>query len=280
MVDGLLNGSNDKLPFEEIDIFCLRILGEKILKSTSMLFNTSGDREIPIDICIKPCPSPADIEKQAAETLEYESKKLQELINSSTTTDKLLDANEELSKLICSLKFREKCCDKEIKCISSIKFVCMETSEDFICNHKVRLTIKFKILLIVKFTDCCLGLIMLPDDAGTKFCFNDVSFPIVYCSNGIKKTLNLNSNKEFFVLNIEIPFKSFEGAIPSNIFDDPTAQSKLTIRSFKHEFDISDGACSCDPNSSTHISLFSTADIIDRIGIKQDVWIYGTPSGC
>jgi hypothetical protein len=279
-VDALLNGSNGKLPFEKIDIFCLRILGEKIIKNTSILFNTSGDKEIPIDICIKPCPCPADTEKQASETLVHESKKIQELIDSNATTDELINANEELSRLICSLKFREKCCDKEIKCIDNIKVVCMETSEDFICNHKVRLTIKFKILLVVKFTDCCLGLIMLPDDAGTKFCFNDVSFPIVYCSDGIKKTLNLDSSKEFFVLTIEIPFKAFEGNLPSYIFDDPAAQSKLTIRSFKHEFDISDGPCSCDPNSSTHISLFSTADIIDIIGIKQDVWIYGTPSDC
>lgn len=265
------------LPYKELDIFCLRILADKIIKQTPLLFNTSGGREIPIDICINPCPCPEDIEKKAAETLVVESRKLKELIESDASTDILLKANEDLAKLICSLNPVFDCCDKEIKCIDSIRFVCVETSEDFICNHKVRLIIKFKVLLIVKFMNCLLGLVMLPDDEGKKFCFNNISFPVTYNVDGIKKTLSLDSINKYFVLTIEIPLRHFDGIIPSDIFDDPTLQSKITIKCLQHEYDIFEGVCTCNCDAKTHISLFSTADIIDRIGVKQDVWIKGRP---
>lgn len=279
-VDDLLNESNCNLPLEKIDIFCLRIFAEKIIKKTPLLFNTAGNKEIPMDICIKPCPCPEDIEKKAAEILVVESKKLKELIESNASTDELLKANEDLARLVCSLKFREDCCDKEIKCIEDIKVVCMETSEDIICNHKVRLDIKFKILLIVKFIDCCLGLIMLPDDSGKKLCFNNVAFPIIHSSDEIKKVLNLDSINKQFVLTIEIPLKQFQGNLPPYIFDDTTLQSNVIIKNLQHEFDIFEGDCTCDPNAKTHISLLSRADIIDKIGIKQDVWIFGKPDEC
>lgn len=279
-MNNLLNESSSNLPLEKIDIFCLRILANKIINNTPLLFNISGDREIPIDICLKPCPCPEDIEKKAAETLVAESKKLKELIESNASTDVLLKANEDLVRLVCSLKPREECFDKEIKCIDNIKFICVETREDFICNHKVRLKIKFKVLLIVKFMDCCLGLILLPDDSGTKFCFNNISFPVIHNSDGIKKTLDLDNINKVFVLTIEIPLKQFKGNLPYSILDDPALQSKITIKCLQHKYDIFEGECTCNREAKTHISLISTADIIDRIGIGQDVWIKGNPDEC
>jgi hypothetical protein len=175
------------------------------------------------------------------------------------------------------LKCIDKCCDKEIKCIEDIKVVCIETSEDFICNHKVRLIIKFKVILIVKFTDCTLGLLMLPEDECDKFCFNNISFPVKTCCDGIKKILDLDSCKKSFVLTIEISLKHFHGTLPPNIFDDPTLESRIIIKNFKKEFDIWEGPCTCDPASDTHISLFISADVTDKIGIKQDIWIQGSP---
>lgn len=275
-MDDLLNDNSCCLQFEKIDIFCLRMLAEKIIKNTPLLFNVSQGKEIPIDICITPCPCPEDIEMKAAETLAAESKKLKELIESNASTDVLLKANEDLARLVCSLK-PECCCDKEIKCIDSIRFVCVETSENFICNHKVRLIVKFKVLLIIRFMDCLLGIIMLPDDEGNKFCFNNINFPVTYNADGIKKTLSLDNINKYFILTIEIPLEDFDGIIPSDIFDDPTLQSKITIKRLEHEYDIFEGACTCNSASKTHISLFSTADITDKIGIIQDVWIKGRP---
>lgn len=280
-MEEFLNIENKKdSGFEKIDIYCLRILAEKVLKDTPILFNVSGGCVVPIDICIKPCPCPEDIEKKAAETLVEESKKLQELINNNTPTDTLLEANARLAKLICNLKPKEDCFDKEIKCIESIKVVCIETREDFICNHKVRLYIMFKILLIVKLMDDCLGLILLPSDMGKKICFSNVTFPIVHVSDGIKKILDLKDCNEFFSLIIEMPLKEFKGQLPSYIFDNPTLQSIISVKCIKHVFDIFGGICTCDCDAKTHISLLSTADITDKIGVKQDVWLYGKPDDC
>jgi hypothetical protein len=271
---------NIDLGFEKMEICCLRILAEKVIENTAILFNIAGDREIPIDICIKPCGDPVDIEKDAAELIAGESRKLGELIENNESTDVLIKANEELSKNICSLKLIEKCCNKEIQYIDNIRVVCLETCEEFICNHKVKLTLKFKILLIVKFPDCCFELIMLPEDLGKKFYFNNVTFPITHCEDEIKKTLALDSCKEFFILTIEVPVKSFEGTLPPNVFDDPTLKSKLIIKNFKHDFDILKDDCSCNTGSNTNISLFSTADIIDKVGVNQILWVYGKPADC
>lgn len=276
----LSKDGNLDLGFEKMEICCLRILAEKILKNTAILFNTAGDREIPIDICIKACLDPVDIENHAAELLISESRKLGELIENNESTEVLIKANEELSKQICSLKSIEKCCCKEIQCIDSIKVVCLETSEDLICNHKVKLTLKFKILLIVKSADCCFGLIMLPEDLGTSFYFNNVTFPITHWEDDIKKTLVIDSCKDLFVLTIEFPFKAFRGNLSPEVLDDPSLQSKLLIKNYKHDFDIFKDDCSCNTGAKTNISLFSTADIIDKIGVNQFLQIYGKAIDC
>lgn len=279
-MDDTLNENNKNLPLEKIDIFCVRFLAQKVLKNTPLLFNISGCKEIPVDICIKPCPCPEDIEKEAAETLVEESKKLKELIDSNAPTDVLLKTNEDLAKLVCSLKPGDECIDKEIRCIEDIKFICTETREEFIYNNRVRLKIKFKVLLIVKFIDCCIGIIMLPDDMGIKFCFNNINFPVIHNSQGIKKMLDIDLINKQFLLTIEIPLKHFDCALPDDIFDNPTLQSRITIKNIHHEFDIFEGACKCEPEANTHISLISCGDITDKIGIKQDVWISGIPDEC
>lgn len=264
--------------YEKLDIYCLRILAEKVLKDTPILFNVCGGCIVPIDICIKPCPCPEEIEKNAAKTIAEESKKLKELIDIDAPTHVLLEENEKLVKLICDLKPREDCLEGEVKCIEDIKVICLETSEDFICNSKVRLHIKFKLMMLVKLFEGCIGIIRLPEDAGKKICFNNVTFPIVHSCDGIRKTLDLCDGS--FCLEIEIPLKDFRGELPSYIFDDPTLQSHISIKCVRHDYDIFEGACTCDPEASTHISLLSTADVIDRIGINQDVWLLGKPDEC
>ena len=274
-MEELLNEKYIDSGLKKLDIYCLRILAKKLLKDTPILFNVSSGCIVPIDICIKPCPCPEDIEKKAAETIVGESIKLKKLIDSDAPTNVLLEENEKLAKLICSLKLKADCLEGEIKCIEDIKVICLETWEDFICNSKVRLYIKFKVLMVVRFMEGCMGIITLPDDEGEKICFNNIKFPVKHYCDGIKKTLDLCDGS--FCLAIEIPLRLFEERLPLYIFDDPTLQSHIIVKCISHNFDIFDEVCTCDPRARTHISLLSTADIIDKIGIKQDVWLYGKP---
>lgn len=121
---------------------------------------------------------------------------------------------------------------------------------------------------------------MLPDDAGKKFCFNNVSFPVFIDYDGVKKTLDLDLSNMLFVLTIDIPLKQFNGVLSPDNLDDPTLQSKVWIKNLQHEYDVFEGPCTCDPKAETHISLLSSAEIIDKIGVKQDVWLYGEPDDC
>lgn len=274
-MEELIRENKKDFGFERLDIYCLRILAEKVLKDTPILFNVSEGCVVPIDICLKPSPCPEDIEKKAAKTIAEESLKLKELIDSDAPTHVLLRENEKLAKLICSLKPSADCLEGEVKCIEDIKVICLETSEDFICNSKVRLHIKFKVSMTVKLMGECFDIIRLPEDAGKKICFNNVTFPIVYSCDGIRKTLDLSDG--FFCLTIEIPLKDFNCKLPSYIFDDPTLQSHIRVKCIKHDFEICVGVCCCDPEARTHILLLSTADVIDKIGVYQDIWLYGKP---
>jgi hypothetical protein len=68
-----------------------------------------------------------------------------------------------------------------VRCISDIKFLLCDTDQQIICNHKSRITIDFKLLLIVKFSNCNYQCITLPDAAfppdadGVRVCIDAIT---------------------------------------------------------------------------------------------------------
>lgn len=258
-----------------IDIYTLRILAKKILKNEFMFFNVLNNTQVPIDICIINCECPVSLENKIAEMLLLEGEKLQNLVDNNKPTDKLIDFNENLADLVCSI---QPPCTDEVKCIEKIKVVIRDTSEDIICNKKIRLVIKFDIFLLLRLYSGKFTLVVLPQDEGTKFCFgSNVIFPIKFVKADISKILDIDRVNYVFTLTIDIPIKKFEGNITCNVFEDSTLQSKIIIKNILSKFEIFNDKCMCVDTTGTHISIGITGDIIDKIGVEQDILICGNP---
>jgi len=161
-----------------------------------------------------------------------------------------------------------------VKCITEVKICEWSTCQEIICNHKARLKIIFKVFLCVKFEDNTYGVIVLPDDKGIKFCFQE-DFPIAVDSG---ETLTISNG--YFVWSKDVPFAEFDKPLPPTVFDDPTLSSHLVLRAVRSESDVhAECFCECEKSRipGTEVSLALFADILDKLGIEQDILVQGVP---
>lgn len=203
-----------------------------------------------------------------------------------------------LRLFICNEKVGNE--ELPVRCISDIKFLLCDTDQQIICNHKSRITIDFKLLLIVKFSNCNFQCLTLPDDAfrpqenEVRVCidaipFNQSQFPVLIGEIGnqrleiIREGTGENANF-FFRFTKTIPLTEFDERIPASAFDDPTLQSHVLVKNIRFEVDV-DGecpgtgankCCNCvGGTNATIVDISVFADIIDKIGIDQDIWVNG-----
>lgn len=190
-----------------------------------------------------------------------------------------------------------------VRCISDIKFLLCETEQQIICNHKSRIIIDFKLLLIVKYTNCNFKCITLPDDAfkpegenQVRVCidgipFNQNQFPALIGEIGnqkleiIREGTGANANY-FFRFTKNVPLRDFDADLPQEVFDDPSLESHILLKNIRFDVDV-DGECSgtgankcCNcvgGTNATIVDISVFADIIDKIGIDQDIIVDGTP---
>lgn len=188
-----------------------------------------------------------------------------------------------------------------VRCISDLKFLLCDTDQQIICNHKSKITIDFKLLLIVKYSNCNFKCITLPDDAfrpvgenQVRVCidnipFNQNQFPVVIGEIGnqrleiVKEGSGANADY-FFRFTKTVPLSDFDERIPNSAFDDPTLMSHILVRNVRFEVDV-DGECPgtganrcCNCVGGTNATIVDVsvfADIIDKIGIDQDIWVNG-----
>lgn len=238
-------------PRRNLDIFVKRILARHCQKNEQIVFDVAGNQKTPLRLFI--CNEKA--------------------------------GSEELP----------------VKCISDIKFLLCDTDQQIICNHKSRITIDFKLLLIVKFSSCNFQCITLPDDAfklspsnEVKVCIDSIpsnqsQFPVLIGEirnqrlEIVKEGSGPNANF-FFRFTKNVPLKDFDDEIPQSAFDDPTLQSFILVKNVKFEVDV-DGecpgtgpnkCCNCaEDTNATIVDIKVFADIIDKIGIDQDIWVNG-----
>lgn len=172
-----------------------------------------------------------------------------------------------------------------VKCISDIKIVDLSADEEIICNHKVKLILKFKVVLFVTFTNNCFGCIVLPDDAMSTN--EDATACFITDIEDEAQTIGSTESLELvddvcgkvFKWVKNIPLSEFEGEIPPSAFSDPTLQTHLIVKSITSDFDVL-GECHCGETVGTevHISIF--ADLLDKLGVDQDILICGVPFDC
>ncbi|WDC83569.1 hypothetical protein PL321_12920 [Caloramator sp. mosi_1] len=97
----------------------------------------------------------------------------------------------------------------------------------------------------------------------------------------------------------DVPLTEFDAPIPPECFDDPTIQSHLLIKAVKPEYDILNDcpytvhAVGHDetgttwqlqgyhaPQGATEVYLSLFVDVLDKLGVDQDILIEGIPLDC
>ncbi|TDT61037.1 hypothetical protein [Fonticella tunisiensis] len=183
--------------------------------------------------------------------------------------------------------------EKKLQCFNMKKLINIDTEQLIICKHKVRLMIRFKLFMVAQFGDDTFDVIVLPQDVPAKACLLDlddnptdksVLFPISFGDNEKLEIVTVGG-QEFFQWTKDVPLDdpNWVGVIPCKVFDDPTLQSVIVIKSTDIDTDVL-GTCNCgdlaNPISGTKALISVFADIIDKIGIHQDICITGTVLDC
>lgn len=238
-------------PRKNLDIFVKRILARHCQKNDLIVFDVAGNKKTPLRLFI---------------------------------------CNEKVG-----------CEELPVRCISDLKFLLYDTDQQIICNQKSRITIDFKLFLIVKFSNCNYKCITLPDDAFIPVCenkvrvcmdsipYNQSQFPVVIGEIGnqrleiVREGSGANANY-FFRFIKTVPLSEFDDKIPCSAFDDPTLMSHILVKNVRFEVDV-DGECSgtgaikccncAQDTNATIVDISVFADIIDKIGIDQDIWVDG-----
>lgn len=168
-----------------------------------------------------------------------------------------------------------------VNCILSEKLMIKKTRQEIICTTKARLKIWFKILLVVQFDDDKFETLMLPDDIDSKACYVPAGLfesPIWFGKNeSLAETTIPGTSERAYLWTLDVPFTdpNWVGELPREIFDNPTLQSEIIIKCSDIIYDVQ-GDCACGeiPGTLVHVSVIS--DIIDKVGIHEDICINGT----
>lgn len=189
-----------------------------------------------------------------------------------------------------------------IKCINEVKITDWTATQEIICNHKARLTITFKVVLWVKYEDNSFGIVVLPDDVYKAYptaCFiSAMNVPQTIGYGETLEIIGIGTNPKFKWVK-DVPLTEFDAPIPPECFDDPTIQSHLLIKAIKPEYDILNdcpytthavGHTSTGqtwqlngihaPQGATEILLSLFVDVLDKLGVDQDILIEGIPLDC
>ncbi|CDF58465.1 hypothetical protein [Thermobrachium celere] len=190
-----------------------------------------------------------------------------------------------------------------VKCINEVKITDWEATQEIICNHKARLTITFKVVLWVKYEDNSFGIVVLPDDVYKEdptACFiTNMNEPQVIGVGETLEVIDQDTNPKFKWVK-DVPLTAFDAEIPKECFDDPTLQSHLLIKAVRSDYDIlNDCKLTQHPvghniegeppyiengphasQGATEILLSIFVDVLDKLGVDQDILIEGIPLDC
>lgn len=168
-----------------------------------------------------------------------------------------------------------------VQCITEvIQSLIGVPTNTIICNSKSRITITFKVFLLVKFQGLTAPkLIVLPDDIGTSVMTKyDLTQPQNKNHDYPKETLQIVDGN--FVYTADIPLSMFDNQLTQDQLNDPTLQSHVLLRCMTWSVDV-DGVANngtgTPPVAATTVTLAKYEDILDKIGIDQDILINGIP---
>lgn len=170
-----------------------------------------------------------------------------------------------------------------------------------ICCHKSKVIHRYQLVLLVEFEDGSFNVITLPKNLSNRLLYNAATTKAFVDSTVINatgvpvvqhqsvtipyETLIIVSagvnNYTSFEYTVSIPYSEFTPQLKKCDLDDPSLQSYILLKKFCYDVDVLDTYLVDigGGNSvwTTIVDLTVTEDIIDKLGIDQDVIVQGIP---
>lgn len=168
-----------------------------------------------------------------------------------------------------------------VQCVTEVILSLIDCpTNTIICNSKSRVTITFKVFLLVKFQGVAApSLIVLPDDIGTKVMTQyDLTQPQYKNHDNPKETMQIIGDN--FVYTADIPLSQFDCQLTKDQLNDCSLQSHVLLKCLKWVIDVDgvgNNGTGTPPAAATTVTLSISEDLLDKIGIDQDIYITGTP---
>lgn len=166
-----------------------------------------------------------------------------------------------------------------VQCITEIILSLVSApTNTIICNSKSRVTLTFKVFLLVKNQGVAIPeLIILPDDIGTKCKTKYDMHDAQYKNHDYpKESLRIVDNN--FVYTIDIPLSMFDKQLTPEELSNPTLESHVQLNSLSWVIDVDsvgNNGTGDPPLPATTVAITISEDIHDKIGIDQDVYVEG-----
>ncbi len=252
---------------QKLDIFAKRVLAKAILSGTQEVFQEKYD----------------DINNPTGEKLPL---KLFIINDGSTPTAQPVQGSP-------------------VKCVKLCKRVIASDypQNTIICTQKSRVSVRFQLVLIVEYENGAFDVITLPKNlssrlhysASTTKAFVESSvidtngIPVLQRQNIVvpyeSLIIKYNGVNDYtaFDYTVTIPLTLFDNILKHCELEDPSLQSYILLRNLKYDVDILD-VFQVFTNAENTASVWTTIvnfslleDIIDKLGIDQDILILGTP---
>lgn len=189
-----------------------------------------------------------------------------------------------------------------VKCVKLCKRILdKDPGNTILCTQKSKVILNFELVLVVEYEDNTFDVLTLPKDlaAFSKYTAGKKAFveATVLDSNGTPVIQHQSVTQPYeqmvikynqgatayanFEYTVVIPLSSFSAVLRKCELNDPTLQSYIVLRNLTYDVDVLDQYLATATATKTvwttmvDFSLFE--DIIDKLGIDQDIQIVGTP---
>ncbi|MEA4813612.1 MAG: hypothetical protein VB112_01720 [Oscillospiraceae bacterium] len=189
-----------------------------------------------------------------------------------------------------------------VKCVKLCKRILdKDPGNTILCTQKSKVILDFELVLVVEYEDDTFDVLTLPKDlaAFTQYVTGKKAFveatvldpsgtPVVqhqsvtqpYEQLVIKYNEGATAYANFEYTAV-IPLSSFSAILRKCELNDPTLQSYIVLRNLTYDVDVLDQylatATETETIWTTMVDFSLSEDIIDKLGIDQDIQIVGTP---
>lgn len=168
-----------------------------------------------------------------------------------------------------------------------------------ICTSKSRIIHRYELVLLVEYENGNFDVITLPRNVSSRLQYDanitkafvestvidSAGVPILQRQNQTMPYESLIivsegvNNYTSFEYSVTVPFTDFEPKLDCCQIEDPSLQSYILLKCFRYDVDILDTfQVSTSPTTSvwtTIVDIYVTEDIIDKLGIDQDIIVQG-----